>query len=201
MVRELLPTGFVLDDPTGDITVVSKDHGLETGDIVAVSGTVREGKLFSDQITLPDIPLTNTINRIENTNLFLSYTSDNVPGLRPHDVLVTKTPTKHRLSTSDFPNPAWIKISGQGNVFLLVYEPGEDLKKEDAIHFLKKRYINPRTPVITKSRDPFLLEPIPDIIWLVSGSNWAESYKGVTIISCRDTTTRINLNTREVNFL
>jgi hypothetical protein len=201
MVRELLPTGFVFDDPTGEITVVSKNHNLCTGDVAAVSGTAREGKLFADQIILPDIPLTNTINRIENTNLFLSYSQKGLPSLKPHDILVTNPPTKHKMSASGIPNPAWITISGPGRVTLLTYKPESEAGKEEALQFLRKRYITPNKPVITKGRDPFLLVPPPDIFWIVSGRNWSQSYKGITVVSCRDSTARVNLNTREVDFL
>ena len=48
--------------------------------------------------------------------------------------------------------------------------------------------------------DPFLLNPIPDILWLVQKESWAENYKGVSIIS-GTAPVKINLETRNVEFV
>ncbi len=205
MVREILPSGFVLDDPTGEIDVILTGHNtipIETGDVVAVRGNVREEKFFAEEIMLPDIPLTNAINRIENTNLFLTTRHSAPPGLKPDDVLVSKHPLKHKHVVSCFPNPAWIAISrGANRITLLVYEPPGETTMEKALLFLKKRYINTEKAVLAKNSDPFLLAAVPDIFWLISKNQWTLPYKGVTIISCKDQDARINLNTRDVAFL
>lgn len=209
MVREPAVNGFVLEDPTGEIDVVSNNE-IGVDDVIGVKGNVREGKLIEKEIVLPDVPLENVPKKLQNTSILLttSLTDKTKPLVQAANfVLVPKSgdelneKEKDKMIT-DFTNPTTITISSQGTEFrVLVYNPGTDIDEKQALDYLRKRHLSPDRNMIIGIEDCFLMEPIPDIFWIISKNRFIGNYKGVTIISCEaPDAAMINLETREVEF-
>jgi hypothetical protein len=187
MVRDPSATGFVLDDPTGWLEVACRDHGLAAGDIVAVSGPVREGRLFASQILLPDIPLTNAVRTLPGS-IVLSQDSAQEP------------PDAALVSAAGLSGPAWLDVSAAGqSITLLAYAPASPLPREEAVLLLRKRSLPSEGPLGLASRPGLVMAAVPDIFWLISPGQWTDSYKGVTLVSALSA--RVDLHTREVRFL
>lgn len=210
MVREVTPNGFILEDQTGEIEILSPDP-VDVDDVVGVKGSSREGKLLANEIVWPDISLSNQLKKISNISLLLttkvtpksrsmihSSSFTLIPDLEDADLNEKET---GRVMTK-FTNPTTITISSTGNEMnILVYTPEEDVGQEKAKEFLKKRHLSPGRNKITGPDDHFLINTVPDILWLVSPKRFLENYKGVTIISCKAPDAAIaNLGTREVEF-
>ena len=79
MVKELTPRGFVLEDPTGEISVIRKDEdkdkqdtiSISVDDVIGLTGFVKEGRMFVRETILPDVSLSNKAGRID-INLLLT---------------------------------------------------------------------------------------------------------------------------------
>lgn len=210
MVKEPTPRGFVLEDPTGEIEVISNKEP-EADDVVGVKGTSREGKLIEKEIILPDIPLDYKSKKIKNLSLLLTTSlTDKAMALTraTNFTLIPKLgdenlneKEKEQVIT-DFTNPTWITISTpEDEMNILVYNPGEEIEQKQVIDYLRKRHLSPKRNKTLGPDDYFFIEPVPDILWLISPKKFLENYKGVTIISFEaPDAARVNLGTREVEF-
>ncbi|MCK4496590.1 MAG: hypothetical protein KAU24_00220 [Candidatus Aenigmarchaeota archaeon] len=210
MVKEPTPRGFVLEDPTGEIEVISNKEP-EADDVIGVKGTSREGKLIEKEIISPDIPLDYRSKKIKNLSLLLTTSlTDKAMALTQatNFTLIPKLgdenlneKEKEQVIT-DFTNPTWITISTpEDEMNILVYSPGEEIEQKQVIDYLRKRHLSPKRNKILGPDDYFFIEPVPDILWLISPKKFLENYKGVTIISFEaPDAARVNLGTREVEF-
>ena len=177
---------FVLEDPTGTIEVVHNDSILPDT-VIGVSGFIKEGKLFPKKIVLPDIPLNRTIQTIDNESLLLSpKKTSSESGL----VLVPDNLAE---------NPARGAVkNGSSAINILVYKPDKKADVKKAVEWLKYRCIpHPDIPNPTNS---YVIEPVPDIFWVVSGDRGFELYKGVTVICTNKTPAKIDLGSLQVTF-
>lgn len=182
MVQEIIPNGFILEDPTGRIEVISQEPEINPDDVLGVSGLVREGKLFAQKIIWPDVPLPDQTKSLPIT-LTLSLQN-------------TKTPYTITPET----NPFWCEITnGKTKIILLAYKPKNPINKQQAFTLLKKRHLSPERNQIMFTEDYFLINPVPEIFWIVSDETWFSRYKGVTIVSAMSS--KIDLKTMEVQIL
>lgn len=177
MVREKTPSGFVLEDPTGALDVRST-HSPGLGDVLGVTGVMREGALMEQEIMYPDVPLARPAKRGQG-RLILSVQAG--LSVRYEGTEATDIPVG--------PLPAWLQAGGTE---ILVCE-GDGSPQE----WLKKRHL-PET--IRSSSDPFIIEQVPDILWVVSGKNKAENYKGVLIVHTSGLA-RVDLATLQAEFV
>ncbi len=209
MVKEHTANGFVLEDTTGEIEVLCSDRP-DPDDVVGVRGSSREGKLISRELVWPDVPMGNGPGTIKNLSIFLTTSiKDNVmePAKDADFILVpergsnNKSEGKERI-ISNLTNPTKVTISAAGReMSVLVYRPGRKMDQGEALKLLRKRHLSPGRGMIMGPEDSFLIDPIPDILWIISPLRFLENYKGVTVISCEGPDAAlINLETREVNF-
>ena len=210
MVMEATQIGFILEDQTGEIEVLSSDP-VDVDDVVGVRGSSREGKLLAKEIVWPDISLSNQLKKMSNISLFLTtkVTSKSKPMIHSSSFMLIPNLGDTDLNEKEamrvmtkFTNPTTVTISSMGNEMnILVYTPEEDVGQERTKEFLKKRHLSPGRNRIMCPDDHFLIDTVPDILWLVSPKRFLENYKGVTIISCKAPDAAIaNLGTREVEF-
>ncbi len=205
MVKEVAVAGLVLEDPTGEIDVVLKNkEGINHDDVIGIKGFVRENRLFANEVIFPDVPLTRPIGSIDASILLTTKITERVKEvMKETDLVFTLENNPNTLETiKPNSNPGWITLSKNNKELnLLVYKPENKVAIKQAVNLLKKRHLPTPKNKITGPDDLFLIEPTPDIFWLVSDEKGAETYKGVTIISCGpDSAVRINLKTREVVF-
>ncbi|UCD06996.1 MAG: hypothetical protein JSW41_04145 [Candidatus Aenigmatarchaeota archaeon] len=206
MVRELKSSGLVLEDPTGEIEVVlNNKKEINPDDVIGVKGFVRENKLFAKEVVFPDTPLTHPIGSLDAKIIITTNITEKTKELvKEIDLVLALNAEKTQsniIKTNS--NPGWITLSKNGDkVNLLVYKPENKTTIEQAVRFLIKRHLSPLKNRITGPEDPFLIEPIPDIFWLVSDEKGKKTYKGVTIISCGpNSAARIDLKTKEIEFI
>ncbi|MBI4021258.1 MAG: hypothetical protein HY369_03375 [Candidatus Aenigmarchaeota archaeon] len=163
MVREPVPGGFVLEDPTGAIAVLAADRP-DPRDVVGVRGQMREGKVLLQELIYPDLPLP-TGDKPAAT-LLLTPTPLAQPG---HQVAAG---TGNLPGIAFVPRvPAWVQVAGAQ--LLIATGAGNPQG------WLKKRHL-PET--ITSARDDYLIDRVPDILWVWAAENKASIYKGVTIV-------------------
>jgi len=178
MVQEKTPSGFILEDPTGRIEVISQEDSIKPDDVLGVAGPVREQKLFAEKIIWPDIPLTHKTKNIPIT-ITLSLEK------KDKNTIVPDT------------NPFWCDIwYGNEKITLLAYKPENEIEKQDAFELLKKRHLSPERNRITFVEDYFLIEPVPDVFWIIAQKEWSAIYKGVTVVSGEKV--KINLENMEI---
>lgn len=207
MVKEVTVAGLVFEDPTGEIEIVLKDkEGINPDDVIGIKGFVRENRLFAREVIFPDVPLTRPIGSIDASILLTIRITEKVKeAMKETDLVCTLDVERVTSGKAIKPdsNPGWITLSKNGKELnLLVYRPENKTTIRQAIDYLRKRHLSPSKNRITGPEDPFLIEPIPDIFWLLSDEKGKETYKGVTIISCGpDSAAKINLRTREVVFI
>ncbi len=189
MVKETTPRGFVIEDPTGSMDVTSK-RSVSVDDVIGVTGFVRENRMFENEIVYPDIPLIHPIGRIDAVVALSSKKTDKI---KETDMI---------LNDADYPNPGWITVSRDNRkLIMLIYNPSKNITAQEATEYLKKRHLSPDKKKINNPEDYFMIEPIPDIVWIVSDKRWIITYKGVTILSCGPNhAAKINLKTRDVVF-
>lgn len=152
MVRELTPHGFVVEDLTGGIDVVTTKK-VAPKDVVGVVGTVREGKLIEDEIIYPDIPLPKGAK--PKTTIYLTPTEARVGDER------------HPLATSP---DAFIV----GGVKVLFFKG-----RGNPLEWLKKRHLPEDITFLTKES---LITTVPDVLVVFTDENRASMYKGVVIV-------------------
>ena len=201
MVKEVTPNGFITEDPTDEIEVIIKQKdGISADDVIGVTGTVRENKLYAKETIFPDIPINRKITT-HKLNLIFSHKISENTNKEPFDMLFSldsKTEKNHTRITT---NPFKIKIQNKEHLHILVYKPPKTLQPKDAILFLKKRHLSQPESQIPAEGDPFFIDTIPDVFWIVSDQEWKENYKGVVLFSCsKNSFAKIKLETRELEF-
>lgn len=202
MVRELIDGGFVIDDGTGSIEVLSDKKVLE--DIVlGAEGKMSNGRLSASNLIFPDIPASKMktskgrilISRgmipkdsLEGvTHIILDSPSGPVPS--EPDVIISRGSVKQD-NAFQISMPSRIDING---IKILVFE--SSLTQEAAITALRSRHLNPTQFF---DGDPLLLKDVPDIAVCMSDSPIFANYKGVTLVSPAGASYTIDLETREV---
>ncbi len=191
MVREKTPTGYVIEDTTGSIELVHKNGGLVVGDVIGVSGQVRENRLFGGGLVFPDVPLTQKYGTIKGVRISLSRKP---PEKREERALYLHAERKG----GNLPNGSRIEVSGGGMARILFYSPLGKTGPRECVESLKKRHLIVSQKEITSSRDDFVIKDVPDILWVNSDAHFVESYKGVLIISPGNEMVSIDLETRRV---
>jgi hypothetical protein len=203
MVKQLIESGFVLEDVTGEIEVVCDgSRPIEEDDVICVRGPVKNGRMFCKDMIYPDVPLLRPIGRIESTLLLLpkpgkpAATADMVLSTEP-----VETGAKNIVLDS---SPSHLSIYKDGKVNVLFYKTGNGTSQQDAINMLKKRLLKKPGGLLVDG-DAFLIEPVPDIFWVSGkGQDWIETYKGVTIVHTPDSSEKqvlIDLKTREAKLI
>ena len=195
MVGEKTAQGFVLEDATGNISVVSRED-VRKDDVVGVGGVVREGKLFQKEIVWPDVPATNKPTTIPGLKLlFTTFFNDAIidslgefslvfaPGADGSGVA---EPDKLKV-VSDITSPCFATIKKDGSEFVvLVYKPKNPPTSEDAVSLLKRRHLMPGVDEVLSATDQHMIEPVPDIFWVISNQRGIETYNGVTVIISKE---------------
>jgi DNA polymerase II small subunit/DNA polymerase delta subunit B len=191
MVKEKNVQGFVLEDATGDIDVISKEEVRED-DVVGVRGVIREGKLFQTEMVWPDVPLNHTAQFIPDMTLLLTTTIDENIKKIMKDFNLVFMPDKHETEPTmeesnkliaNLPNPCLATINKEGNEFnLLLYKPNRTISAKEALELLRRRHLSPDKKEIFSKTDPYFIEPVPSLFWIISDNQHVERYKGVTII-------------------
>lgn len=177
MVREKTPKGFIIEDITGEAEVISKEEDISQDDVVAIRGISKEGMIFAKEIILPDIPL-SSIRQKPNIKLTLSENQVTKEfNLTPEAVYWSD-------KKKNITNPGWITIKKDDKTAtILVYKPANEIKAKDIISLLKKRHLYPLITQIEGIEDNFLIEPVPNLIWLIQKEKFRENYKGIMIVS------------------
>lgn len=184
MVREKSPAGFIMEDPTGEMEIVTQ-LPLEAGDVVGMTGLMREGRLVAEEIVYPDIPLPKQVKKVD---VSISFTAERLEGEGEQVVWGEGRNEGNVFFISR--NPAKLSVGG---VEILVFE-GEG----NPVDWLKKRHLPGK---VISPKDPFLIETVPDILWVIANERKVEIYKGVTIIKTdRKSFVRINMATQGVEF-
>ena len=195
MVREMVVGGFLLEDATGEIVVMG-GAGVKQDDVVGVRGVVKEGRLFQNEIIWPDIPTTNTMGVIPNLNLLLTNTLDEklVGVIDDFGLVFVSAPTKTTIPEdiksrviTDLPNPCSATINkGSRELHILIYKTEGSTTPQEALGMLRRRHLSPDKRKIFSTNDPFLIDPIPDILWLITDRRHVERYRGVNIVMCKE---------------
>jgi hypothetical protein len=192
IVKDITQRGFMFEDPTGELEVVKSGIAeldqVNPDDVFGLKGFVREGRFFPKEIVWPEIPLNHRIGRIRGAVAMLSG--------RENSILVTADRPKTKKTIKITNPPEWITITrGEEGIAVLVLKTS-NTKKEDALLFLKKRSLPETNPM--KTPPLYLIEGIPDIIWLIQDQEWTETHRGITIISSgRKSLVGIDLETRK----
>ncbi|MEM7822782.1 MAG: hypothetical protein QW703_00855 [Candidatus Aenigmatarchaeota archaeon] len=153
IVREITDSGFVVEDPTGSIEVISKIKP-QINDVIGIKGYERDGKFYANEIIWPDIPLNHNPKKIDCEIIFRN---DNIT-IQGRDIKIKEM-------------PAWISRHG---VKILIYETN------DPKQHLRKRHLISR---IYDIDDCYIISDIPDIFYIPSKKNALDVYKGILIIS------------------
>jgi DNA polymerase II small subunit/DNA polymerase delta subunit B len=190
MVREKTAQGFILEDMTGEIDVVSNES-VKQDDVIGITGAVREGKLFQSEAIWPDVPLTNKPNTITETTLLLTtFLDENLVKTIDGFSLVfffgkadIDLSDDKKTKLFELQNPCSATINKEGKDYnILVYKPPEPIIPKEAICYLKRRHLSPKKDQIKSTIDQFIIDPVPDLFWVVSNQRHIERYKGVTLI-------------------
>lgn len=191
MVKEMNPQGFVLEDPTGEIAVVSNESGITEDDVIGVSGFVREGRITGSKVIYPDIPLNRKIGTAS-----LRVALSGKP--RKHDADILLSAESGEGATHFAGNPARATI---GDILILKVDM-QKADPEEATMWLKKRHL-PHTRKPDSAEDDLLMKRIPDIIWINAESGkWTKIYKGVIVVSTSASdAVVINMENKEIEFV
>ena len=203
MVKRVGDGTFLLEDVTGEIEVSCPSGcNVSPGDVVCARGTVRGGRMLCSDVLYPDVPLLRSVGRIEATMLL-------VPGkgkpAAPADIILSTeaidTDSKNIVFSS---SPTHLCVYRDGKVNVTFYRSDDEISRQDAIGMLKKRLLR-KTKALVADEESFLIEPVPDILWIAShGGEWIETYKGVTIVHTPEDSVRqavIDLKTREARLI
>jgi hypothetical protein len=200
MVREHTQRGFVIEDLTGQAEVVSKSEEALPDDVIAVRGSVREEKIFAEEIIWPDISMSHKHPDL-GVKILLAGNDSHNPG--EETILITPdSVTGTDKKRASLPNPGWITITkGSKTGTALVYAPEKPVSSKEAFVWLKKRHLLTSKLLIHGTDDPFTINPIPTLFWIVSSEKWCENYKGVIVVSSDGKApAEVDLATGEVRF-
>ncbi len=206
MVRERTSNGFLVEDNTGDLGVVSGE-AVAPDEVVAVTGRTREGLLIAESIERPGIPEQAVPGKPPGLMLLLTTFMDQ--GLRESlggfDVVIA--PENSGIGggekiISDVPNPGKLSVfRGESELRVLLYRPPEPCQPEDPVRWLEARHLLPGTNEIISVPDPFLIDPVPHIFWVISGERRVAFHRGVSIIMSRENdAVRVDTSTGKAYF-
>jgi len=179
MVREKTGDGFILEDSTGEIEVVS-EAGVELDDVIGVDGLVREKRLVAARILYPEMPINRDVAILETKILLSPQETDRAEGaeaiITPGGVII------HGKRIGGLPNPGWVRLEKGGkSATVLVFRPNREVPREEVLGWLKKRYI--KTGEGLMPQEARVITEYPDILWVVSEKeSWTENHKGTTLI-------------------
>jgi DNA polymerase II small subunit/DNA polymerase delta subunit B len=188
MVREKTASGCLLEDTTGEIEASGTTDASED-DVIGVTGTVKEGRMFISEAVWPDIPLSNKPSSIDGLSLFLTH-SQTRPAQADKDAFVILTHEPESIQDEDMARTVVVSSStsridisrGDETFRILAYRPGRTVGPADAKAMLRKRHLGTGPTEAFSKKDPYVIDPAPDIFWLISDSSHIERYKGVTIV-------------------
>ncbi len=192
MVKEITPTGATLEDQTGEIGVVGK-LDVQEGDVLTVRGPVREKKIMLSETAWPDVPLTRRPGRIHNTSLLLTAKDE-----KGADIIFSTAGVEDDKVTHVSESPTWLTVRNNGTSLVVLAYKTEAKELKDAADWLKKRQLPHKE--VPGPKNLFIIEPVPDILWLIGPPAGKEIYKGILIVSCGDGSAKINLETLEAEF-
>lgn len=194
MVKETNEKGVVIEDQTGEIVVVFKEKkGVSVDDVVGIRGSSRGKDVFCEELVYPEIPMPKTT---KTSDMKLIFTTEIPKNIEKNDMVfffggAPEVGGIHVIEKV----PAKIDTN---NLKMLVLDENKTLNEKNITEFLKKRYI-PGSDVIKYEKNPLLLEEVPDFIIIRGDREWSRIYKGVTVISFKDTV-KIDMNTHEIKF-
>ncbi len=166
LISEKIVGGYTLEDPAGKIQI-AYEKPLPKNSVLGFTGELKENKLHVTAVSYPDIPLDKKIKQIDFS---LSFSIEkNLPCIK-----INKT-----KEIKDFKTPCSISIKKQQTINILAFKPETELKKAEAIEYLKLRYL----PEPIAPNENYIISEEPDIFWLIQKEGWQENYKGVKIIS------------------
>ena len=197
MVAELTPRGFTIEDTTGWAEVISKAEDIVPDDVIGVRGAVKEERIFAEEIAWPDVSMSHNHSN-PPMKILLTETGEQTP----ETLVITPEAVSLSGKKHSLPNPGWITLSKDSQAAtILVYSPGKPVTAKEAFTWLRKRHLFPSKEQIRGTDDPFLIEPIPNLLWIVQAEKFKESYKGVMIIaSDGKEPIEVDLGTGEVKF-
>ena len=177
MVREKKDFGFVLEDSTG-VLAVKSSASADAGDVLGVSGWLRNGVFAAEDVMYPDVPMNRNIPIFSGTVIFRTERS-----ITDKRADITVTPDSFTVNGNETmtTQPNALKLEKEGkSVVVYMFSNNGPVSRDDAVKWLRRRYI----PSQSLQRSDYVLEPLPDILCIV-GSNdvWTENYKGTTIVS------------------
>jgi DNA polymerase II small subunit/DNA polymerase delta subunit B len=198
-VKDLTGRGFLLEDVTGEIEVVTKGDDISVGDVIGVSGFFKENLFFPEDIIFPDIPLINTQNQIEDLNIILTTKTKEAQDtdtviVHPNEIRIKNEVVKN------VSNPGWVTISkGERTMKILIYKANKEVRESQALTFLRKRIL-PEDQISVQNN---VIEEIPNILWTYNNkANWTRNYKGVVLISSNEKSyVKYNTTTNIVEFV
>ena len=195
IVKNMTQAGFIFEDTTGELEIIRSGirelEKINIDDVFGLKGFVRENRFFPKEVVWPDIPLNHRIGRIKGMNIILS-------NRKSPELVISESRTKNAIQIRN--NPEWIDITkGRDKVTILAFK-SDNITKDDALFCLRKRSLPEPNPIKT-TKKPYLIEEIPDILWLIQDDEWLETHKGITIISCGSKSlAKLDMETRAVEF-
>ncbi len=163
-----------IEDPTGTVQIVLP-AGVKVfeDDVIGVGGIVSQGVLHADDVVFPDIPMHQ--QKKADTSIGINMQADYI--LQPEECVAE-----------------WVDCNG---IIVVLFRLDEETKEkfganENLGHeILKRRHF---------SGAPFdLLEPVPDILFIIGAENFVLHYKGTTAIGVK-ARARIKMGDRTVEF-
>jgi hypothetical protein len=195
MVRERRGDTFVLEDATGTIDVKAR-IAVNDDDVIAVSGWIRNGTLFAEDVIYPDIPISREVNTMEGKVLLTFNQKEDKEGA---DIVLTPDALNGEGRERRMTNPAWVLLEdGNGRSTVFVYRAKGTVDRKVALSWLRKRVVLNGNFYATGSDN--VLDPVPDIMWIISDNEpWSENYKGVTLVSFgKGHSALLDLKTRKI---
>ncbi|MBI4173323.1 MAG: hypothetical protein HY519_01245 [Candidatus Aenigmarchaeota archaeon] len=193
-VAEHNAKGFVVEDNTGFIEVVSKERP-ELGCVVGLRGMVKEGRFFASAMQYPDIPFRRKLAKISGVTLSISAG-------RPASANISLSFAPDVGASHVITNPASVRVTKeQDTLSIVAFLPAAAPTVETTKELLRQRHLAPRA-IAGGKVDNLALVDVPDIFWLAGDANIKEIYKGVVIIICRrDSASVVNLENLDVEFV
>jgi hypothetical protein len=200
MIKEKIPQGFVLEDPTGSVIVVSNEAGLSEDDVIGVTGIVREGKMMASKIVYPDIPLSRKLGSIETEIILTTKLTEK---LNSEYIFTSNSDQKNRDNLYVIKtNPCRVFMKrNENSIMILKCDYPNEIDPEEATQWLKKRHLS-HSRKLDHNNNELLIKDIPDVLWINSKSKWTKNHKGVIIVSLTENdAARINLQNKEIHLI
>lgn len=197
MVRERTHGGYLIEDTTGSMALMTENGAMEPDDVVGITGSVREKKLVGKDVVWPDIPLTHKSRSMGGVSVTLSRKPpENKEEKQGHFYFSLDGDGG---KTTKIPNGSIISISdGDSRVSILFYSPGRRVGPKECISLLRKRHLSPEKKDIVSPKDEFAITEIPDILWVDSDMRFVDNYKGVVVVSPGSEELTIDLGEKKV---